>query len=231
MNNYDELILRRRRIDRGAPFPPLHQAVRIALYDRYAARSFYLRVAEAFGARAPFPAMAKSAAGQVEALAALADRFGIPRPLDPFPVETTVAPAWSVNCRRAVAGEMAAVQLLAQLAAQLAEADARRTLLQVRETSLGRHLPAFEQALADAYAHETYHAAKGVTPQQAYVRHGPLSDFMERALSQLGGQLGPIGVLSPLLRSAHPALLAGLAAGGAGAFFLQQKRRRNRKEN
>ncbi|MEE4462822.1 ferritin, partial [Azotobacter chroococcum] len=54
MRNYDEPILRSQRIDPAAPFPILHQAVRIALYDEYAAHAFYAGVVEAFGSRPPF---------------------------------------------------------------------------------------------------------------------------------------------------------------------------------
>ncbi len=231
MHNHDERILRGRRIDPRAPFPVLHQAVRIALYDEYAARSFYARVVEAFGPRPPFADILASEQRHVAALVALCDRFGIPRPLDPFPAETTVAPSWLANCRRAVAGEMANVQLHANLLAQVGEPEARKVFAALQAEALEQHLPAFQQAVIDAWAHERYHAARGVPPEEAYVRHGPLSDFVEKALAQLGPHAGPLGLVGPLLRHANPALLAGVAVGGTGAYLLKDKLRRIRKEN
>jgi hypothetical protein len=231
MQNYDELILRTRRIDPAAPFPVVHQAVRIALYDEYAARSFYARVTEAFGPQPPFSNIVRAEEQHVAALLGLCERFGIPRPLDPFPQESTVEPTWLANCQRAVAGEIANVQLYAYLLGQVAEPEVRRVFQNLQAASLQNHLPAFRQAAVAAQAQESYHAARGIPPQQAYVRHGPLSDFLERAFSQLGPYAGPLGIFSPLLRNAHPAMLAGMVTGGAGAYLLKNRIGRHHKEN
>lgn len=231
MRNYDEPILRSQRIDPGAPFPILHQAVRIALYDEYAAHSFYGRVVEAFGPRPPFTNILRSEERRIAALTDLCQRFGIPRPLNPFPQETTVAPRWLVNCEQAVAGEMAKIRLYDYLLSQLAEPEARQVFQNLQAASLERHLPAFRQAMLEAMAQERYHAARGIPPQQAYVHHGPFSDFVERALAHLGIHAGPLGIFSPLLRHSHPAMLAGMVAGGAGVYLLKNRPGRNRKED
>ncbi|MFT3717439.1 ferritin-like domain-containing protein [Pseudorhodoferax sp.] len=231
MQNYDELILRTRRIDRAAPFPLAHQAVRIALYEEYAARGFYARVVESFGGQAPFSNVLRSKEQHVAALLRLCERFGIPRPLDPFPQESTVEPTWLANCQRAVAGEVGNVQMYAYLLSQVAEPEVRKVFQNLQAAALQDHLPAFRQAVVAAQAQESYHTARGIAPQQAYARHGPLSDFLERAFSQLGPYAGPLGVFSPLLRNAHPALLAGMATGGAGVYLWKHKASRHRKEN
>ncbi|NHN78866.1 ferritin [Azotobacter chroococcum] len=227
MRNYDEPILRSQRIDPAAPFPILHQAVRIALYDEYAAHAFHAGVVEAFGSRPPFVNVLRSEERHIAALSSLCQRFGIPRPLNPFPQETSVAPSWLVNCERAVAGEIANIRLYDYLLGQVGEPEARRVFLNLQAASRERHLPAFRQAVADAMAQERYHAARGIPPEAAYVRHGPFSDFMERALAHAG----PLGIFSPLLRHSHPAMLAGLVAGGAGIYLLKNRPGRNRKED
>lgn len=231
MRNYDEPILRSQRIDPAAPFPILHQAVRIALYDEYAAQSFHAGVVEAFGARQPFANILRSEERHIAALSNLCQRFGVPRPLNPFPQETTVSPSWLVNCERAVAGEIANIRLYDYLLSQVAEPEVRRVFQNLRAASLERHLPAFRQAVLEAMAQERYHADRGIPPQQAYVQHGPLSDFMERAFAHLGIQAGPLGIFSPLLRHSHPAMLAGMVAGGAGIYLLKNRPGRNRKED
>ncbi len=230
MRNHDESILRARAINPAAPFPALHQALRIVLYDRFAARSFYTRVIESFGARAPFEAALRRTEQQIAALAAPCQRFGVPRPLDPFPSETTVAPGWRVNCERALAGEIACIQLCDRLLPHASAPAARRVLLEIRATALERHLPAFRQAALDAIAQERYHAAHGIPPQQAYVRHGAVSDLLEKVFAQLGSHAGPLGVFSPFLRRLHPAMLAGMALGGAGVHLLKNRSGRTSKE-
>lgn len=219
MQNYDERILRGRTIVPDAPFPVLHQALRIAMYDEYAARAFYARVIEAFGPRPPFVAIQRAEQRHVEALAELCQRLGVPQPLDPFPQATGVEPTWLGNCERAVAGELANVRLYEHLLARVAEPEARQVFVALQNASLQHHLPAFVQAVQEARAQERYHAARGIPPQHAYVRHGAVSDLLERLFVQLGPHAGPLGVVSPFLRHLHPAMLAGMLTGGAGVYL------------
>lgn len=228
MQNYDEPILRRRRIDPAASYPILHQAVRIALYDEYAARSFYAKVVEAFGPRPPFVNIVRAEERHIQTLSDLCDHFGIPRPLDPFSIETSIEPGWLANCERAVAGEVANIKLYDYLLNVVPEPEARQVFLNLQSASMENHLPAFRQAVMSAMAQESYHAAHGIPPQQAYERHGPLSDVVEKALAQLGAHTGPLGIFSPLLSRTNPALLAGLAAGGMGVYLLKRKSDRNK---
>lgn len=222
MANHDESILRSRRIQPAAPFPLLHQAIRIALYDEYAARAFYARVIEAFGPQPPFVNIVRAEAQHVAALSQLCQRYGIPRPLDPFPGETTVAPTWRANLERAVAGEIANVQLYRNLLPQVPANDVQRVFIRLHDASLDNHLPAFQQALQIAIARESYHVAQGVPASQAYVRHGPLTTIVEQGFSLLARQNSAFGLLGSLVRAAHPAMLAGMIAGGVAVHQLRQ---------
>lgn len=225
MSNHDEAILRSRTLQPAAPFPILHQAVRIALYDEYAARAFYRRVSESFGPQPPFANIWQAEEQHVAALGQLCERYGIPRPLDPFPAETTVSPTWRANLERAVSGELANVRLYRYLIPRVDARDARRVFANLQAASLDRHLPAFQHALQQALSRESYHAARGIPAEQAYVRHGPLSDLLEQGLALLSRQHGAFGLAGSLLRAAHPALLAGLLAGGATAHYLRRRDR------
>lgn len=220
MQNHDEWILRDRQVRPDAPFPAAHQAVRIAMYDEYAARSFYAKVIEAFGARAPFVHIVKAEQRHVDALGRLCDRLGCPRPLDPFPMETTVAPVWSANCERAIAGEMANIQLYDALLPYAADPGMQQVFLNLQAASRDQHLPAFRRALSDALVLESYHASHGIAPANAHARHGVVADLLERVFAQLGPGAG---LVSPFIRSAHPALLAGMATGATGVYLYRHK--------
>lgn len=226
MQNYDEFILRSRRINPAAPFPVEHQAVRIAIYDEYAARAFYAGVVEAFGPQPPFAHIVKAEEQHIQALTALCQRLGIPRPLDPFPQETGIAASWLANCERGVIGEINNIRLYDELLAQVAEPGIRRVFLNLQAASRDNHLPAFQRAVQEAVDIERYHASRGIPPQLAYTRHGPVTDFLEKAFSHAG----PIGVFSPLVRLAHPAMLAGIAAGGLGVYWWKHQSGRTSKE-
>lgn len=225
MANYDEAILRSRTPQPSAPYPLLHQALRIALYDEYAARAFYRKVVESFGPQAPFANIVQAEEQHVAALGKLCERYGVPRPLDPYPAETTVAPTWRANLERGVAGEIANVQLYQRLLPMVAAADVQRVFFNLQSASQDNHLPAFQRALQGAVARESYHAAQGIPPNQAYVQHGPLTSVLEQGFSLLARQNGAFGLVGSLVRAAHPAMLAGLLAGGAAVHYLRQQDR------
>lgn len=230
MQNYDEAILRRRRINLNAPYPVNHQAVRIAMYDEYAARAFYSLVVNAFGDRMPFTSIIQSEDQHIAALSKQCERLGIPRPIDPFPIETRIEPTWLANCERAIAGEIFNVQLYQTLLTQISDSRIITVFQNLQATSFQNHLPAFRQATAEAIAQERYHAARGIPPQQAYEKHDPLTDLVEKAFAQFASA-GTLGLFSPILRQAHPAMLAGVATGGAAVYFLRKKFNRKQQEN
>jgi rubrerythrin len=222
MANHDEVILRSRRVWPDAPFPLLHQALRIALYDEYGARAFYARVLEAFGPQAPFANIVQSELRHVDALSDLCQRYGVPRPIDPFPAETAVAPSWRANLERAVSGEIANVQLYQHLLPHVTASDVRKVFVMLQADSLERHLPAFQRALESAVARERWHAQHGVAPSQAYVRHGPVTEVLERAFALLARQNVALGFFGSVVRATHPAMLAGMAAGAAAVHYLRK---------
>jgi len=149
----------------------------------------------------------------------------VPRPLDPFPAETTISASWRVNLERGVSGELANIRLYDYLLTWVTEPDVRQAFLRVQAASRDKHLPAFQRALEKAMALENWHAQQGVAPSQAYVRHGPLSDALERGLALLASQHGAFGLIGTLVRSTHPAMLAGMVAGGAAVQLLRKAKK------
>lgn len=224
MANYDENILRGKLIQPAAPFPVLHQALRIALYDKYAARAYYAAVVRAFGPQPPFANIVQPALRHSDALGRLCERYGVPRPIDPFPAETTIAPTWRANLERGAAGEIAHVRLCDYLLGWVREADVRQEFGNLRAAALNNHLPAFRRALEAAVARESWHLRQGIPASQAYVRHGPLTDALERGLALLARQHGALGLVGALVRATQPAMLAGMVAGGAAVQFLRRPR-------
>lgn len=198
--------------------------MRIALYDEYAARAFYGRVAEAFGPRPPFINIVRAEERHIEALSRQCERLGIPRPLDPFPLETEIEPTWRANCERAVVGEIANIRLYHYLLPHIGDLQVSHVMQNLQAASLNNHLPAFQEAIAEALAQERYHAEHGIPP-------GPLADLMEKILIHLSPHAGPIGLFSPLLRRTTPSMLIGLAAGGAGVYFYRNHLARKKQEN
>lgn len=223
--NYDEAILRSQVIQPSAPWPVLHQALRIALYDEYAARAYYAAVVQAFGAQPPFANIMQSEVQHIAVLSRLAEHYGVPRPLDPFPAETVISPLWRVNLERGVAGEIANIRLYDYLANFVVEPDVLQAFRNLQAASRDNHLPAFQRALDKAVTLESWHARQGIPPTQAYVRHGPLTDALERGFALLARQHGAFGLLGPLVRLTDPVMLAGMAVGGVAVHFMRQPRR------
>lgn len=223
MLNYDEAILRRKKVNLKAPYPPLHQAVRIAIYDEYEARAFYLRVIEAFGEQAPFVNIANSETKHIEQLYKLCDRYGIARPLDPFMDEVRVHPSWLANCQHAVMAEWRNVELYSELLQYVVEPDVIDTFQRLQRASLHNHMPAFQRVAEAAQVQEQYHVAHGIPASEAYVKHGPIADFLEGLLARLSAQHPYAGFVGPIVRRTPPALLSGLLIGGAGVWLYKSQ--------
>ena len=64
---------------------------------------------------------------------------------------------------------------------------------------------------------------------EAYLQHGLFSTLLEKVFSVLGADHRAIGLFSPVLRGANPALLAGMAFGGALTFARKKKSSSKRK--
>lgn len=208
------------------------ETLRRLIHEEYASRAFHAQVVEAFGTRAPFPAALKDCERRIRQCAAQFERIGLPRPPDPFAWKRAgIAASWRENCERALRGEAAKVMRLQALLAVAAGSGVEPFVMRLCDESVRTTIPAFQRALADAIERERMHAERGVPPEAAHVRHGPLGDFLEQAFSLLSSQHGAFGALGPLVRNTEPALLGGLAAGAAAVWVARQSKRRNRKED
>ena len=77
---------------------------------------------------------------------------------------------------------------------------------------------------------ERLHAAHGIPREEAHLQHGLLASFLEKTFSILGAEHRAFGLFAPVLRNTNPALLTGLAVGGAMAYALKKKSPSKRKE-
>ncbi len=208
-----------------------HEALWRAIREEYASRAFHTRIVAAFGARQPFPTALKDCERRIRQCVVQLERLGAVCPLDPFAQKPAlISSSWSENCGRALRGEAAKAARLRMLAAAVDGSGVEGFLKRLSDEALEKTAPAFQRALADAVSRERMHAAKGVPPEAAHIRHGPLGDFLEQAFSLLSSQHGAFGALGPLVRNTEPALLGGIAAGAATVYFTRQKLGRKRKE-
>ena len=226
--NEDDTILRTQRVDPSAPWPILAQVLRIAIYDEYAAQAFYLAVLQSFGAREPFSSIAASEAMHIEALGKLCETWGVAGPINRFLGQTPVSSLWRVNLERAVWGEISNIQMYANLLQYTPQPDIRRVFERLQAASRDRHLPAFERALGRAVRLEAWHAQQGIPASQAQVRHGLLTDTLERGLALLAARHSALGLATSLLRFTDPAMLAGMATGGAAVYWMRHARPKTR---
>lgn len=206
------------------------QALAPALAAEFAARACYRRMSAAFGAQAPFPALLAAAEKRVGWLSVAARQLGVACPPDVSLEHVPIAASWRENCQRAAQGESALAGFYQR------QLDGERTTRlaplfdKLLRHTLNRQLPPLLRAVAAASEQERFHAAHGIPPQEAYLQHGLLSTLLERVFSVLGAEHRALGLFSPVLRGASPALLAGLAFGGALTLARKKKSSSKRKE-
>lgn len=221
-----------RKLDKARHVPEsawadAYQALPRALSAEFEARAFYRRMGEAYGAKAPFPALLAASEKRVGWLTVAARRHGIACPPDVFSGRTPIASSWLANCTRAAHGEAALARHYQQ---QLTRATALSPLFgRLLRHSLDRQLPPLLRAIATASEQERFHAAHGIPPEEAYLKHGLFSTLLEKVFSVLGADHRTIGLFSPVLRGANPALLAGMAFGGALTLARKKKSSSKRK--
>lgn len=208
----------------------IHGALRTALGAEMQARAFHRRMIEAYGSRAPFPALLAGSEKRVGWLLAACRRHGAACPADTYAGTETISGVWFDDCRRAADGEAALAALHARQWPLAGAPDIAAVFERLHRQSLNRRLPLLLRAVMQAGETERMHAAHGIPPEEAYLRHGFFSDFLEKTFSVLGAGHHPFGLFAPLLRNTSPALLTGLAVGGAMAYALKRKPPSRRKE-
>lgn len=208
----------------------IHRALHAAFAAEQRVRAFYRRMVEAYGSRAPFPALLAASEKRVGWLTATCRRHGTPCPADTFSGRKAIGGDWLGNCRRAAAGEAALSGLYQELLPYAGSPDIAGLFDKLLRHSLDHQLPQLLRAVAAASETERFHAAHGIPPEEAYLKHGLLSGFLEKTFSILGAEHRAFGLVAPIVRNASPALLTGLAVGGAMAYALKKKSPSKRKE-
>lgn len=230
MRNYDESILRKRKIRHGIARTDLPQALRMALYAEYEARAFYRRVVEAFAGKAPSSTLLRSSEKRVAWLLAEARRHGVPSPQDTAIFDAQLSPSWLDNCLRAARGESALLGLYAELIPHAGSRTLAMLFDKLQRHSVESQLPLLRQAIAAASEQERFHMARGVPPQEAYMKHGLVSTILEKVFSVLGTEHRAIGLFAPVLRNTHPAFITGLAIGGAVTTYMVRKKSQSKRK-
>lgn len=233
MRKFDEPVLPSRPIRLDEPYSDVHQALHSALAAEFEARAFARRMIEAYGARAPFPALLAGSEKRVAWLIAAGQKLGMACPTDYFSATNGVAvsASWLENCARAASGESALgrryQKLLLNGGGGGGVGGGVRALSRLFEKllrqSVSLRIPLLLRAISTAQEQERFHAVHGVPPEEAYLKHGLFSTLLEKAFSVLGADHHTLRLFSPVLRSTNPALLTGVVVGGAAALALKKK--------
>ncbi|MFT3848555.1 MAG: ferritin [Propionivibrio sp.] len=230
MRNYDETVLRKRKINHGAARTDFVEALRMALYAEYEARAFYRRIVEAFAGKSPSATLLRSSDKRIGWLLAEARRHGVPSPQDTAFFATQLSPSWLDNCLRAANGESALAGLYGELIPHAGSRTLAMLYAKLQRHSLESQLPLLRQAIAAASEQERFHMARGVPPQEAYMKHGLVSTILEKVFSVLGTEHRAIGLFAPVLRNTHPAFITGLAIGGAVTTYVVKKKSQSKRK-
>lgn len=186
-----------------------------ALQEELAAQGFYRAAGMTFGLVSPWSQLAPASDQRIASLVAVAQQQMLALPTLPPQGLPPVGPGWRQNVERAMHGSLSGAGLYQRLIDQTPDASLRAAFQRLQDELLSHHLPLLQRTWQAAADRERYHAMQGVPAAEAYTSHGLIGDTMEQVLALLTRQGGMFGLLGTLLRSAQPALLAGLFTGGA----------------
>ncbi len=210
--------------------PRIHAALHQAVIDEQRARAFYRRMVEAYGSRAPFPGLLTGSEKRLDWLTTCCQRHGAPCPVDAFSHEDITSGNWLDDCLRAAHGEAQLASTHQYRLAYAGSADIAALFDKLLRQSINQRLPLLLRAVDAARQTERLHAAHGIPREEAHLQHGLLASFLEKTFSILGAEHRAFGLFAPVLRNTNPALLTGLAVGGAMAYALKKKSPSKRKE-
>ncbi len=208
----------------------IHRTLHRAVIAEQQARAFYRRMSEAYGARAPLPSLLSGSEKRLGWLMSTCQRHGAPAPVDTFGGEEMISGNWLDDCVRAVRGEERLARLYSLGLFQAGSPDIAALFGKLQRQSVNSRLPVLLRAVEEARRTEQFHAMQGVPREEAHLQHGLLTSFLEKTFSILGAEHRALGLFAPVLRNTNPALLTGLAVGGAMAYALKKRSPSKRKE-
>lgn len=119
------------------------EALTAAILEEYGALNLYRQVIADFGSLAPFARIAPSEQQHVDALTALAEKYGVPVPANPGLADAPSFATLAEACSAGVDAEIADAALYDRLNPLVTHTDLLRVFANLQSASLNNHLPAF----------------------------------------------------------------------------------------
>lgn len=149
--NFDEPLLLSRKVDPALTMTPMHQALRIALYDEYHAKAVYTKVLQAFGAVLPFVDIVQSEERHISELLALFSKYGVEPIVDDWADKVAIEQTLVQNCEVGVAAEIENIKMYDNLIPYAEMPDVLDVFYRLQAASYNNHLPAFRRCIANNY--------------------------------------------------------------------------------
>lgn len=214
MVNSDAVILLSKKISFDQGLAPAHeQALRIAVYDEYEAFESYQAIIDTYGAVAPFSQLIQSEIKHYEALLALCETYGVAPPINDI---KAVAPKTLQECYEiAIAAEIDNIYMYDTLLPYVGNyQDIQDVFFKLQAASHNHHIPALRSHLAKL----TQVPNTNLNQEEVMAK---VNEFSQMAHKIASGEASP-DELSKMLSSVNISLIAGVLAGGAGGFVLNE---------
>ncbi len=153
--NFDEALLLSHKVDPTINMPPMHQALRIALYDEYHARAVYMKVLQTFGTILPFVNIVQAEEKHISELLPLFLKYGVEPVVDDWANKVTIEPTLIENCEMGVVAEIENIKMYDNLIPYAEMPDVLDTFYRLQAASYNNHLPAFRRCVANSYIEQT----------------------------------------------------------------------------
>lgn len=220
--NFDTALLQSMRVDTSLDIPPLHQVLRIAVYDEYHAYETYLKVVEKFGMREPFTKIIAAEQRHIEMLTGLLHRYGVEVPLNDWPERIRIPDEFVQCCEMGVAAEIDNIAMYEDLLCYAGEyPEVQEAFFRLQAASYNNHLPAFRRCVASYMRPEP----DAETVYKQFSGHG-LHDSMAKLekvkktlMDAAGGDADP-QELTELFRGIDLSFAGGVVVGAATAAMM-----------
>lgn len=219
--NFDEEVLKQRRVETSFEEPILHQVIRIAVYDEYHAYETYKKVIEKFGVQPPFVNIMQAEINHFEALSLIAQKYEVPLPTNDWEGKIDAPHSLLEASEIGVGAEIENIKMYDDLIVYAKEyPDVLDMLYRLQAASYNNHLPALRQSVAK---HTTQSARNDFFSQTSGVENATdkISELNEMFAKFAKGQVNQEEMMK-LLSSTNLSFVGGALLGAVGVMMLSQ---------
>lgn len=217
IENFDQAILDKKRVDPAFNESILSQVLRIAVYDEFHAYEAYLKIIEKFGNQQPFNNILEAEKQHYSMLIDLMEKYQIEIPINDWAEKIVVPNTFQEACELGVASEIENIRMYDNLVSFTTQEDVKDVLYRLQAASYNNHLPAFRESINNIY-NQNNNLLTNLNQEEIM---GKVSEFQDVATKFANGEIDQNALMN-ILQKSNFSFIGGLLLGALGSYGVSK---------